>query len=153
MRASSILVLGALAASPALPASPPDGSAIVEAHRGALLRVGGRSFADLGGSVVEVGRTSFYCLGCHDGTVAREALPVSRTGAELAPVGGRGHPVDVPYPVWNARFRPAAALDPRLVLSDGCVSCVTCHGGADASKKRLSVPNDRSALCLCCHLK
>jgi len=153
MRASSLLVLGALAAWPALAGSSPDGSAIVEAHRSALLRVGGRTFAVLGGSVVEVGRTSFYCLGCHDGTVAREALSVTRTGADVGPAGGRGHPVDVPYPAWNARFRPAAALDPRLVLSDGCVSCVTCHGGADASRKRLSVPNDRSALCLCCHLK
>lgn len=153
MRAWSLLLLGTLAAWPALAVSPGGSSTALEAHRVGLLRVGGRSFAAFGASVVEVGRTSIYCLGCHDGTVAREAVLVSPTSAEVAPAGGRGHPVDVPYPVWNARFRPVAALDPRLVLSDGCVSCVTCHGGADASRKRLSVPNDRSALCLCCHLK
>ena len=152
MRVRSLFVLGALVAWP-LPGSPPEVPARVAAHRDGLLRIGSRSFSVLGSSVVEVGRTSFHCLACHDGTVAREAFSVTGSAAKPAPSGGRGHPVDVPYPTWNDHFRPAASLDPRLVLSDGCVSCVTCHGGADPAKKRLSVPNDRSALCLCCHLK
>jgi len=152
MRARSLLVLGALAAWPLLGSSPgsPAGAA---AHREGLLRVGSRSFSVLGDSVVEVGRTSHHCLACHDGTVASEAFSVSRSSFDATPSGGRGHPVDVPYPIWDRRFRPAAELDRRLVLSEGCVSCTTCHGGSDASRKRLSVPNDRSALCLCCHLK
>jgi len=152
MRARSLLVLGALAAWPLLGSSPgsPAGAA---AHREGLLRVGSRSFSVLGDSVVEVGRTSHHCLACHDGTVASEAFSVSRSSFDATPSGGRGHPVDVPYPIWGqtlpARRGAGSAARPvrRLCL---------VH---DVSRRlrRLEEaplgPNDRSALCLCCHLK
>jgi predicted CXXCH cytochrome family protein len=77
------------------------------------------------------------CEACHDGMLAGS-------------VGGpQGH-VDVYY-MAGRDFN--AALDHRVILVDGRVTCISCHDPYSSEPKRLVMSNHRSRLCLECHRK
>jgi len=82
---------------------------------------------------------SEVCLSCHDGSVAREVLRHA------------SHPVEVSYAdAWlGGRAGLRSALPDALVLSDGLMTCATCHDGASLHPSRIAV--EPGALCTECH--
>lgn len=86
-----------------------------------------------------------YCLSCHAGRAAPRRLCA---GVRPAP-----HSSAIAYPAGTRDLRPLSALDPRLKLRAGRVTCETCHGGRDPAAAYLSIPLAASALCLACHIK
>ena len=67
------------------------------------------------------------CLSCHQ-------LPWSHP---LGQYGGEG-------------LRPLDRLRPQIVLSEGSVTCTTCHDGASTQKDKLAIYPVKN-LCLACH--
>jgi len=117
---------------------------------GERFRMAGGGYVTLtNGRVREVKGVTFYCAGCHDGTVASLAKVkmTSGRGSELSGLGG--HPVNVLYPMSKRGFRSEFELDSRLVLEDGQITCLTCHGGSDPTRSYLSL--DYARLCRACH--
>lgn len=109
----------------------------------------------------EYTKDSKTCLQCHDGTIARE-IPfndhetsriLELQGIQNYPqMTGKNHPLNVAYPVSDSNFVNKEKLDQRLILTDGKVTCGTCHSGSHGDY-RLSIPNNGSRLCLACHIK
>lgn len=118
-----------------------------------LLHAAGRTFAPAGDHLLRTDATT-YCLGCHDGTVSclvtRSAAPPTSGGRVVAPPSA-SHPVDVAYPAHRKGFRPLSEVERALPLTEGRVTCETCHSGDPSSPAQLTVPNTRSRLCLTCH--
>ncbi len=120
-----------------------------------------RIFIKTGQHLIEYTTHSKTCLQCHDGTIARD-IPFNdhQTSRMLELQGiqnypqmtGKNHPVNVPYPVSDSNFVNKEKLDHRLILTDGEVTCYTCHSGSHGDP-RLSIPNNGSRLCLACHIK
>lgn len=100
------------------------------------------------------------CMGCHDGTIGALANVTFRSqleGFQSAPEapGAGSHPVDIDYaeaaqrrPGW---LTPVAALPPEVMLTDGLVTCVTCHHPDSNESFRTSLPMGGSGLCTACH--
>lgn len=95
------------------------------------------------------------CMSCHDGTVA-PALRAHFTSAvgqqSHAPGSSSNHPVGVDY---LAAFRMAPesyndpTLNPKIILEEGKVGCVSCHVTHDPSV--VSAGNLRHEVCIECH--
>ena len=131
-------------------ASPPHWLAFSEAH---VMPDDGESLRSRGAP----DRESRRCLDCHDGVSAAEAH--HSTGALAGTRGDfmrRSHPVGVPYDEAHRRaadapYRHRSLLPRQVRLPQGCVSCVSCHDLYARDEHRLSVPIERSQLCLACH--
>lgn len=105
---------------------------------------------------------SQVCLGCHDGTIARDVLvrdvtlPFTHAGAGSVWERERraGHPIGSDYGRLasdrRARLRRPAFLDPAIKLEDGRVGCLSCHDLGSPRRARLAVIGGGS-LCLACH--
>lgn len=90
---------------------------------------------------------SAQCLACHDGSIA---------GAVLHTSEGAPHPVEVHYELARlqspaARLVPVGELNPLLVLSNGFVTCATCHNPKSPHPHHTALRMDRSAMCYGCH--
>ncbi len=100
---------------------------------------------------------SLQCMECHDSHVTR----VSRAtgGGRWQPFdrSRQNHPVGISYPLTAARFprayAPAAMVPQQLRLYDDQIGCGTCHSAYSKARYMLTVENDRSRLCLSCHVK
>lgn len=103
------------------------------------------------------GVSSGLCMSCHDGTIAAtlQAHSVSGGGSRTTTLGmdlGANHPVGVDY---AAVFRgdPVSYNDPagnpRIVLEDGLVGCVSCHATHDAGV--IASGSIRPGVCTDCH--
>jgi len=105
--------------------------------------------------ISELDPISFDCIACHDGSMGphiRFSLPSQK---DLGMWGG-GHIVSVSYAERAARIsglRPMNSLPPELVLYQGKITCVTCHGSDPHLTRMLVIDNLHSALCRSCHLK
>jgi formate-dependent nitrite reductase cytochrome c552 subunit len=121
-----------------------------------IVEVFERSFFETADGLAEGRDDSAACMECHDGTTAKAVvlngndpnawnrLADTAMGYDMP---RDNHPVNVPYLDFAAGFVPRSRLDPSLRLKDGQVVCGTCHPfGAQ-------LPNDRSRLCLSCHVK
>ncbi len=90
------------------------------------------------------------CMSCHDGTIAPAitAHMTSTGGADL----GANHPVGIDY-AFAARRDPVSfndpASNPRIVLEDGKVACVSCHAAHDIGS--ISGGSVRQEVCIECH--
>ncbi|MCR4295391.1 MAG: hypothetical protein NUW21_07635 [Elusimicrobia bacterium] len=90
------------------------------------------------------------CMSCHDGTIAPTitAHMTSSGGADL----GANHPVGIDY-LSAARNDPASFIDPasnpRIVLEDGKVACISCHAAHDIGS--ISGGSVRQEVCVECH--
>ena len=95
----------------------------------------------------KIDNVSEYCLGCHDEDV--------RTGGAPVPVHSVGsaensHPTDILYPAEKSGYKSAEKFDPRLVLRQGRMSCITCHD-IENSRHELVISAAGSELCIACH--
>lgn len=90
------------------------------------------------------------CMSCHDGTIARTITAHALTGGGTDL--GANHPVGMDY-LTAVRGNPGSFIDPasnpRIVLEDGKVSCISCHATHDISA--VSGGNVRQEVCIECH--
>lgn len=122
------------------------------------------------GKAPSLDKASLECISCHASSISSGTSPDGPT--QICHEAGCDHKIGADYAAAAAldkSLAPASALPPELKLSDGRMSCVTCH--VPYSKKdhealsarramipeipdpMLSVDNSGSALCLYCHLK
>lgn len=78
------------------------------------------------------------CVQCHNSQPA--ALQTSQSD----------HPVNVTYSTEPGYKQ---VTDPRVVLVNGKITCITCHDPYQSTPQRLVMPNQDSQLCLTCHAK
>jgi predicted CXXCH cytochrome family protein len=117
-------------------------------------------------SSAEPGMGTLMCIRCHDGTIARDTIPIEprgrfpnlrHPGLFGAGHGRSDHPVGVEYPNVQDGYHPANKVEAsgEVRLPGGRVECITCHDPHDMSgqKYMLVMSNARSALCLTCHDK
>ena len=100
------------------------------------------------------------CVSCHDGLRAsdvsvnyRNNPDGSRTGRHFS---GKDHPIGMEYASYASfrrGYRPVAQLNPKMLLVNGKVGCLTCHNPLNPEKSHLVMSDRRSALCLTCHDK
>lgn len=131
--------------------------AVARAHTPGSFKSNGLT-QSLGTIAATYAETSRSCLGCHDGTVARDGFPTA--GSNLAAAGGYpGHTVDVMYnnpqspnrQKQDRKLVAKAALDSRIHLVNDQVACSSCHSMYSSEKKLLVMSNRESKLCLSCH--
>jgi predicted CXXCH cytochrome family protein len=85
---------------------------------------------------------SYECVNCHDGSTAT--------------ITSFRHPVGIYYPGYSMdgrSFISREALNRRIVLIDGKIGCLSCHNPLNPAGDHLVMSNDRSKLCLSCHIK
>ncbi|MBW2451491.1 MAG: hypothetical protein JRE16_08555 [Deltaproteobacteria bacterium] len=95
-------------------------------------------------SLSGVDQFSSECLSCHEDII--DSGSSSHSGS---------HVVGIDYQEQSARNRMLRAdydLPPELLLPNGVVSCVTCHGSEPHEGQSLVIDNSGSALCSACHL-
>jgi len=94
---------------------------------------------------------SVDCINCHNGTNGSRAGFCLLTGAK-----SDGHVISLAYAEFaraNPGLRPMDDLPPEVVLHDGVITCVTCHGSDPHGGAALVIDNSGSTLCIACHLK
>ncbi len=115
--------------------------------------------------------SSRLCLSCHDGTVAIDAFGgkagkiLISDAALISDDLGDDHPVSFIYDAALA-LEDGELYDPAItdsglgdtiqndLLFNNRFECVSCHDAHDNSNgKFLRVRNDKSSLCLTCHIK
>jgi predicted CXXCH cytochrome family protein len=103
---------------------------------------------------------SAECLSCHDGSVGK--LSVIGVGNWSHSEGFMSydsgtHPIGVSYRDAFRKspdgFRPPSMLDERIKLVNGQVSCISCHNLYAETPMKLVMSNEKSRLCLACHIK
>ncbi|MBL4701171.1 MAG: hypothetical protein JKX85_07925, partial [Phycisphaeraceae bacterium] len=104
------------------------------------------------------------CLSCHDGSIASDVSGGGMgIGRGFGASGNRGgeHPIGMTYPTTGNKvvstgsqiaFALPMSLDQRIQLVDGKVSCISCHSPYSKENNLLVMSNDRSKLCLSCHM-
>lgn len=103
------------------------------------------------------GQKTGLCLSCHDGSIASTlnthgGSPSSSRSQYRSPDMSASHPVGVDY-MAVSRARPDeyndSTLNPKIVLEEGKVGCVSCHATHDPAT--LSASNVRQEVCIECH--
>lgn len=125
---------------------------------GTSLVISGHLYTGRGRGSIDIDAHSLHCLGCHTsgsyaggGTVSVGLNGVLRHSSGSAP-----HPIGRSYREANrdGDFHPEHQLAQKnIMLSDGKVSCVSCHEAYKKEHGKLVMTLDRSALCLSCHAK
>lgn len=115
----------------------------------------------------EAGVGTTMCLRCHDGTIARDTIPIDTPRNRFENVqhpghfsighGDSNHPVGVEYPRVEKGFHAPSKVESggHVLLPGGRVECISCHDphAMSGHKYMLVMSNARSALCLTCHNK
>lgn len=112
------------------------------------------------------GNGTLVCLRCHDGTMAKDmfgslattpAVNKRHPGPATSAHGGTNHPVGIEYPQFDRGYRPMNLIlsEGKVVLPDGRIECTSCHDPHNelGTTDMLTKSNERSALCLTCHIK
>jgi predicted CXXCH cytochrome family protein len=96
---------------------------------------------------------SAHCISCHEDTVQTGGIGTRYTEYLMAHgLSTMKHPIGFSYGASSGRqYRPLGALDERLVLPEGKLSCVTCHQAYGEGHGKLVMSNRGSALCYQCH--
>jgi len=99
------------------------------------------------------------CLSCHDGSIASDVghSREGSSGSARFQSSADSHPIGIEYRLTKPRdadglLRPASELDSHIRLIDNKVSCRSCHSQYSRRPNHLVMSNDRSALCLGCHM-
>lgn len=101
-------------------------------------------------------RESQECLGCHDGGFARIQNATIGVGIWKHGSGSVGsHPIGVDYQqaFRKGGYKRMASLNRRIRFFNGKLGCGSCHSLYSALPAKLVISNQRSALCLECHVK
>lgn len=91
------------------------------------------------------------CLSCHDGVIASD---VGYSAGDSAFGRWSTHPVYRPYPPLRKRseFAPASEVEAAgIVLTDGEITCLSCHDLTSEEASHPIMDNRGSRLCLTCH--
>jgi predicted CXXCH cytochrome family protein len=102
---------------------------------------------------------SLECLSCHDGSVGKLSTVSIGIRTNTASFNGYNkglHPIWIDYEkvrIRQGELRSTWAMDKRIKLVQGKVSCVSCHNSYSESKCQLVMDNRGSRLCLGCHIK
>ncbi|MEW6518189.1 MAG: cytochrome c3 family protein [Thermodesulfobacteriota bacterium] len=94
------------------------------------------------------------CLTCHDGAIARNITICARASCLFEPHAS--HPVFRKYPPAGKEdlFFPAARVEAAGIrLTNGEVSCLSCHNLLNKNQFHLVIDNVRSRLCMSCHIR
>lgn len=110
----------------------------------------GRYYLESASGARQLADVTGYCVGCHGGE-SGEPTHAETPGPDIGALG-RSHPVDLAYPTDREGLAKPEDLDSRLELSDGELTCLTCHR-ADAPDHRLVIPARGGELCQACHLQ
>jgi len=124
---------------------------------GSSLVISGHMDNGRGHGSIDIDAHSLHCLGCHAGSYAGGgSVSVSRNGILRHSSGSAPHPIGRSYRDASRRggFHSEYELaQKKIMLSDGKISCVSCHEAYKKDHGRLVVSLERSALCLSCHAK
>jgi predicted CXXCH cytochrome family protein len=124
---------------------------------GTSLVISGHLDIGRGRGTIDIDAHSLHCLGCHAGSHSGGGtVSVSRGGVVRHSSGSAPHPIGRSYRDASRRggLHPEHQLaQKKIMLSDGKVSCVSCHEAYKQEHGKLVVTLDRSALCLTCHAK
>jgi len=106
---------------------------------------------------IDIDRHSLHCLGCHAGSHSGGgSVSVNRAGVMRHSSGSAPHPIGISYRDASRKGGLRSEFElaqKKIVLSDGRISCVSCHEVYKKDHGRLVVPMARSELCLSCHAK
>ncbi len=98
------------------------------------------------------------CLACHDGKSASKVRPaiVNSPGRkkELKTMSLAKHPIGMDYDKYSTANTTLKSLDEmgqHLNLTEGRVSCITCHDPLNPEKNHLRVTKTGVDLCSACH--
>ncbi len=101
------------------------------------------------------------CITCHDGAFASSVTINSGVWKHLGSGSStemNSHPIGVQYESARLRrgrrtdLRPLAQVDRRILFFEGKVGCGSCHNPYSKLKNNLVMSNERSRLCLACHM-
>lgn len=124
---------------------------------GSSLVISGHLDVGRGRSTIDIDAHSLQCLGCHAGGHAGGgSVSVSRGGVLRHASGSAPHPIGRSYRDASLRggFHPENLLaQKKIILSNGRISCISCHEAYKKDHGKLVASLDRSALCLSCHAK
>jgi predicted CXXCH cytochrome family protein len=124
---------------------------------GTSLVISGHLDIGRGQGTIDIDAHSLHCLGCHAGSHSGGgSVSIGRNGILRHASGSAPHPIGRSYRDASARggFHPEHQLaQKKILLSNGKVSCVSCHEAYKKDHGKLVVSLDRSALCLSCHAK
>jgi predicted CXXCH cytochrome family protein len=103
---------------------------------------------------------TFECLTCHDGLSIKSGDVRFKNDTGFRPLDLEkavgNHPVGMDYRGYangNPGYKGMESLNRDTILMDGKVGCLSCHNPLNSEKPHLVMDNDRSALCLTCHIK
>lgn len=103
---------------------------------------------------------SIRCLSCHDAAFGGDALVENLEERALFHNPndiGLSHPIGVSYVnakrKYQGAYRKVSDLPPQIKLFGGQVGCGSCHNPYSKRHFELVMSNERSALCLACHVK
>lgn len=95
----------------------------------------------------------YGCLSCHDGMVAPNIIPCT-VNCLFNQFGSHTVFVRYPPPGKESYFAPAGQLEAMGIrLTNGEITCVSCHNLINQNKYHLVMENYRSRLCRACHIR
>jgi hypothetical protein len=93
------------------------------------------------------------CLSCHDGSIATDVVSCA---IDCAFGLWSSHPVYRQYPPRrkHSEYAPVSQVEAAgIALTDGQITCVSCHDLTSEKRYHPVMDNDRSRLCLTCHIR
>lgn len=124
---------------------------------GSSLVISGHLDIGRGRGTIDIDAHSLHCLGCHASShSAGGSVSVGQNGVLRHSSGSAPHPIGRSYRDASRRggFHPEQQLAQKKIrLSDGKISCISCHEVYKKDHGKLVASVDRSALCLSCHAK
>jgi len=144
------LLIGVALLSAARVTTDSEGAGSSNGDHGEITLEKGAFFLGAGEAREPLADVSVYCIGCHDDP----GISGGRDRAEEYHLGdpGRSHPVDIVYPSQGSDLVPRNALDERLVLTAGEMTCLTCHDHRSGGQG-FAISPDGGELCTTCHVK
>lgn len=112
------------------------------------------------GELVGIDSFSHNCVSCHDGMNAPYHAVRFRNSGErrfidMQTVVG-SHPIGMNYEEYatsNQEFKSFGSLHPDMSLVAGKIGCLTCHNPLNPQKYHLATTDEKSNMCLACHVK
>ena len=94
------------------------------------------------------------CLACHDGTIAKNITPCNKDSCLFD--NKSSHPVFKKYPPTGkeSEYAPVFEVEAAgVTLTNGEVTCISCHNLINQQRPHLVMEDLRSRLCKTCHIR